>query len=55
MWVNKSRRMRWVGHVGQMGEGRNAHRVLVGKLRERDHWEDLGIGGKLILKWILKK
>jgi hypothetical protein len=23
--------------------------VLVGKLRERDHWENLGIGGRLIL------
>ena len=29
--VIKSRRMRWVGHVARMGEGRGAHRVLVGK------------------------
>jgi hypothetical protein len=27
----KSRRMRWAGHVACMGEGRNVHRVLVGK------------------------
>jgi len=27
----KSSRMRWVGHVAPMGEGRGAHRVLVGK------------------------
>jgi hypothetical protein len=27
----KSRRMRWAGHVGCMGEGRNVYRVLVGK------------------------
>jgi hypothetical protein len=27
----KSRRMRWVGHVSQMGETRNAYRILVGK------------------------
>jgi hypothetical protein len=27
----KSRRMRWVGHVGRMGEGRKVYRVLVGK------------------------
>jgi len=29
--VIKSRRMRWVGHVARMGEGRVVHRVLVGK------------------------
>ena len=29
--VVKSRRMRWVGHVACMGEGRGVHRVLVGK------------------------
>jgi hypothetical protein len=27
----KSRRMRWVGHVARMGEGRNVYSVLVGK------------------------
>jgi hypothetical protein len=27
----KSRRMRWVGHVACMGEGRNVYKVLVGK------------------------
>jgi hypothetical protein len=27
----KSRRMRWVGHVARMGEGRKVYRVLVGK------------------------
>jgi hypothetical protein len=26
----KSRRMRWAGHVAQMGEKRNAYRILVG-------------------------
>ena len=29
--VVKSRRMRWAGHVARMGEGRGAHRFLVGK------------------------
>jgi hypothetical protein len=32
IWVIKSRRMRWVGHVTIMGERRGASRVLVGKL-----------------------
>jgi hypothetical protein len=27
----KSRRMIWAGHVEQMGEKRNAYRILVGK------------------------
>jgi hypothetical protein len=31
----KSRRMRWAGHVARMGEGRNVHRVLVGKTEGR--------------------
>jgi hypothetical protein len=26
-----------------------------GKLRERDHFEDPGLGGRIILKWIFKK
>jgi hypothetical protein len=26
-----------------------------GNLRERDHFEDVGIDGKIILKWTFKK
>jgi hypothetical protein len=51
----KSRRMRWVGHVVHMGEMRNAYKILVGKPDGRDHSEDLGIGGRIIIKWILEK
>jgi hypothetical protein len=29
--VIKTRRMRWVGHVARMGEGRGVYSVLVGK------------------------
>jgi hypothetical protein len=31
VWVVKSRRMRWAGHVVRMGEDRGVYRVLVGK------------------------
>ena len=62
--VNKSRRMRWAGHVARMGEGRGVYRVLVGKNerqrplgRPRHRWEDsikmdlqeVGCGG---MDWI---
>jgi hypothetical protein len=26
-----------------------------GDLRERDHWEDLSVDGRIILKWLFKK
>ena len=32
----KSRRLRWAGHVARMEQSRNAYRVLVGNLKERD-------------------
>jgi hypothetical protein len=45
--VITSRRMRWVGHVARMGEGRGVYRVLVGRPegrrplgRPRRRWED---------------
>jgi hypothetical protein len=31
----KERRMRWAGHVGRMGEKRNAYRLLVGEPERR--------------------
>ena len=47
VWVVKSRRMRWPGHVACMGEVRGVHRVLMGKPegkrplgRPRHRWED---------------
>jgi hypothetical protein len=35
--VIKSRRMRWVGHVEHMGEGRGVYRVLVGRPKSKNH------------------
>jgi hypothetical protein len=31
IWVIKSRRMSWVGHVAYVGKIRNAYNILVGK------------------------
>jgi hypothetical protein len=31
VWVVKSKRMRWAGHVARMGEDKSVNRVLVGK------------------------
>ena len=53
--VVKWRRMRWAGHVARMGEDRGVHRVLVGKPRERDHWGDQDVDGRIILRWIFRK
>jgi hypothetical protein len=45
--MNKSRRMRWAGHVARMGEMRTAYRILMGKPegrrplgRPRRRWVD---------------
>jgi hypothetical protein len=35
----KSRRMRWAGHVTQMGEKRNTYRILVGKPEGKKDFE----------------
>ena len=45
VWVIKSRRMRWAGHVARMGEERGVYRVLVGKPEGKNHWGDLGVDG----------
>jgi hypothetical protein len=53
----KSRRMRGAEHVariggGGAGEGHTGFRW--GDMRERYHLEDLGVYGRIILKWVLK-
>jgi hypothetical protein len=60
----KSRRMRWAGHMGRMGEKRNVYRLLVGKPegkrplgRPRRRWIDniqidLSEIGVSVVDWI---
>jgi hypothetical protein len=45
--VIKSRRVRWVGHVARMGEGRDVYRIFIARPegkrplgRPRRRWED---------------
>jgi hypothetical protein len=51
----KSRRMRWAGHVARMGERRGVYRVLVGQPERRDHLEEPGKDGRIILRWSFRK
>jgi hypothetical protein len=51
MWVIKSKRMTWAGHVACIG---GQERFWWGNMRERDHFEDPGIDGRIILRLIRK-
>ena len=42
--------MRWAVHVARRGQ-----EIWWGDPRERDHVESLGLGGRIILKFIFKK
>jgi len=47
--------MRWAGPLAPMRESRNAYLVLVGRTEGKNHMEDVGVDGRIILKCILKK
>ena len=51
----KSRRMRWAGHVARMEERECVHMVWWGNLRERGHWGDQDVDGRIMLGWIFRK
>ena len=55
MRVIKSRIMRWAGHVARMEEGEVCTRFWWGNVRERGHWGDQDVDGRIILRWILTK
>jgi hypothetical protein len=53
--VVKSRRMRWARHVARMGEREGCTEFWLGNLRERDHWGNPDVDGRIILRWIFGK
>jgi len=53
--VVKSRRMRWAGHVARMGIGLEYKGFWWGNLKEREHLEDSGLNGRIILSWFFKQ
>ena len=51
----QSIRTRWAGDVACVVERRGAYRVLMGKLEGKNHLEDPGVDGKIILRWMSRK
>jgi hypothetical protein len=45
--------MSWVGQVACMGEMRDAYTSLVENSKKIDRLLDIGVDGKIILKWTL--
>jgi len=43
------------GTCSSYGERRVVYRILVRKLKGRDHLEDPGLDGRIILRWIFTK
>jgi hypothetical protein len=52
--IIKSRRIRWAGHVARMGRKGMHVGIWLEYQKERDHYEDIDLGGRIILEWILE-
>ena len=53
--VIKSRRLRWAGHVTRMEEGRSDFKILTDKPTGKRPEGGLGVDGRTILLWTLKR
>ena len=51
----KSRRLRWAGHVARVEESRRAFNIIIGKPTGKRLWGGLGVDGRIILEWTLKR
>ena len=47
--------MKWTVHSARMGESRGVYRIVVGKPEGKNHLEDRGLDGRVILSWIFSK
>jgi len=43
------------GNVACRGRGEAHTRFWWGNQKERDYWEDSGVDGRIILRWIIRK
>jgi hypothetical protein len=53
-FIIKWRRIGSAGHVTRVGRG-EVYRVLAGKPEGKERLEDPGVGGRIILRWIIRK
>jgi hypothetical protein len=53
--VVKARRMRWAAHVALMGRRGVYTGCWWRNLRERGHWGDPNVDGRIMLRWIFRK
>jgi hypothetical protein len=47
------RRMQWMTRPEWGSE--DGYKILVGKFKEKDHFQDLDVDGRMIFKWIVEK
>jgi hypothetical protein len=47
--------MIWAGYLVRIGKGEACAGFWWENVRERDHWGDPGVDGRIIIRWIFKK